>query len=119
MRTAAPDIVLIIQYSELSNMLDYLHKCNNTAFVNELGYTRFEPYREALFKYIIHSLFDKTFALILKHAYTRPKKIKFRLTHAERLTLSVMFKRVEVMPTIIHLQTIIINQLTLKTPQNG
>lgn len=115
MNIAPPDITLVMSQQQPGLLLQYLQKCSIEAFTNTIGYSKYEPYREALLIYHTQVITGKVMDLLYKNARNDKKKaIRLKVTHAERITFSVLFKRVEVEQQLIPLEYQLINQLTLK-----
>lgn len=115
MRLNPPIIAIKVTKGDCTSFVRYCNQLHIDAFQNANDYQRTEPTREALLKYHVFAIGEQCLDKLYKYSHESDNKlIKLKFNHAERLVLSVMFRRVEVP---IHLQKLefeIINHLTLK-----
>lgn len=115
MRLNPPIISVKVTKGDCILFMNYCYQLHSDGFINANDFRRTEPTREALLKYHVYAIGEQCLDKIYKYSQEPDNKlVKLKFTHAERLTLSVMFGRVEVSPQLRKLEFEIINHLILK-----
>ena len=116
MKLTPPIFKLKIENSLLPIFSNYLLQCVSQGFSGNNNYKKIQPVREDLFLFHLKSLVEQVAMLQFKNMLELPtKKVIVKFNYAERLTLSNLFKRVEVPPILTSIEYQLINQLTLTT----
>lgn len=103
-----------VERQQLNTVNRYLIECAMRGFEGVNNYRKIQPVREEFFIYHLKCLLDKLSDLIYKKGSDpRVKIVSLKISHAEQITLSNMFKRVEVPPDLRGFELSIINHLTL------
>lgn len=98
---------------ELTELWQYLCKCDREAFVGVNNYNRFMKDREYMYHWHLKEIANRVLLQLLKHSQAlNSKKLSFRVTEIEQKTLSILFNRVDCTPYMLQLQTRFINHLT-------
>ncbi len=113
MRLNEPEITLKITKEMLQYFLVYLNNCNDTAFVDLHNYYHVDKVREAMLLFSLYTITEKTSNVLYKNlTEIKTKELKLRLNKAERITMSVMFKRVDIPICLLPVEASIIKKLT-------
>lgn len=100
----------------LKELTQYLVSCAVEAFIGMHGYFRVDPIREELLIFHTKSLMEKVGDKVHKHSHeARSKIVTLQLSHAERVTFSVLFKRMQVPEVLSSIEFLIINKLVIET----
>ena len=114
MKLQDPPLKLKVSKNIVWHFRLYLNACAFQAFDRNHNYTRHEPAREALFIFHIKGMLDHVNETLYKSGREpNSKLLTLKLSVADRVTLSYMYKRVEVPDILLQLQFQSINQLTL------
>ena len=103
---------LKINKSEAQSIFQYLHQCAQSAFNGNNNYMKVDKTREILLIYHTKELLKKLVDVVYKHSFdVHAKPFIISFTHAERITLQTLFKRVEVPTHLTNFEYLILNHL--------
>jgi len=101
-----------ITKSEAQSLFQYLHQCAQSAFDGRNNFIKVDKTRETLLIYHTKELLKKLVDIVYKHSFdVHAKPFIISFTHAERITLQTLFKRVEVPPHLTQFEYLILNHL--------